>query len=253
MDKSFRKYLSFNQRQLEARLEKERDKLTQLERDEIMRVVGEERRRLRSENAKRKTHDALWINLMQPLHIELKTVNNSLRYKTRNYPVPERTAAMTAYRDHLIKLRKLLTKYHKAYDLTPGRLAKEKNVPNDGEHWTDWVPLHIKAQTYDLFNAIPTRFKAKVKVPFERKEKKSDWNQARLRLARKLDQELAQAYKDLANDPDEYDNHDHRQYIDRMELAQKALAIWEQDTPLPATWQAMFGNERYKGMVNEEG
>ncbi len=245
MEQSYRKYLSFTQAQLAARLDKLKDRMTPLERNEILRVVSEERKKLRSEKAKHKSHDNLWNDLIAPLNVEIRTVQNILRYRTRNYPVPERTTAITYYRDILLKLKRLLTQYHKSYEATPNQLSKTKHVPNDGEHWSDWVPEKIRAQVYEKFNAIPHRFKAKTKVPFERKEKKSDWKQAKLRLARRLEQELHAAYKDLANDPTEFDCEDHHEYIRRMETAVKALALWEEDTPLPKTWQAMFGNPLY--------
>jgi len=245
MEQSYKKYLSYTQRELEIKLNRERDKMTPLERREILQAVGEERKRLRSVQAKKKTLDAEWIALMQPLHVELKTVSNLRRYKTRNYNVPERNHAMTEYHNVLIKIRKLLTQYHKAYDMTPIRLAREKNVPNNGEHWSDWIPQPVKEKITALFAAIPHRPKAKTKIPFERKETPSTWRRDRTTLARRVEQELAAAYKDLANDPDEYDNEYHREYISRLELAIKALAAWEEDTPLPRTWQAMFGNKIY--------
>ena len=250
MEQSYRKYLSFSQQQLRTKLERLRDKMTPLERSEILQAVGEERKRLRSVQAKKKTLDGLWHEVLQPLHIELRTVEVLRRYKTRNYPVPERDRAMTEYSAVLQKAKRLLTQYHKAYDMTPLRLAREKNVPNNGEHWSDWIPQPVKEKITALFAAIPHRPKAKVKIPFERKERKADWSQDRLRLTRKVEEELNAAHKDLANDPDEYDNEYHREYISRLELATKALAAWEEDTPLPRTWQAMFGNKLYDYAVS---
>lgn len=245
MEQSYKKYLSLTQRDLEIRLNRERDRITDLERAAILKAVGEERKRLRSAQAQKKTLAAHWHEVMMPLHVELKTVSNLRRYKTRNYPVPERDRAMTAYHEVLVKLKKLLTQYHKTSNMTPLRLAREKNVPNDGAHWTDWIPAHVKEKILGLFNEIPHRAKAKSKIPFERKEPQSNWRRDRVALTRKVEQELAAAYKDLANDPAEFNCEDHHEYIKRLELAKKALAVWEEDVPIPKTWQAMFGNQLY--------
>ena len=54
MEQSYKKYLSYTQRELEIKLNRERDKMTPLERREILQAVGEERKRLRSVQAKKK-------------------------------------------------------------------------------------------------------------------------------------------------------------------------------------------------------
>ena len=161
------------------------------------------------------------------------------RYKSKSYHVPERSKAITAYRNVLEKAVRLLTKYQVG-DYTPTALAKQKNVPNGGAHWVDWIPQHVKDTIIGHFDAIPHHFRAKTKVPFERRII-DDTRDVRLRrLATSIKQELERAYKDLATDPDEFDNVDHREYIDRMELAAKAVIALPDDAYVPATWQGLF-------------
>jgi hypothetical protein len=47
-------------------------------------------------------------------------------------------------------------------------VASDKDLPNDGTHWTDWIPQKIKSRVLDLFEQIERKPKAKIKIPFER-------------------------------------------------------------------------------------
>jgi hypothetical protein len=54
-------------------------------------------------------------------------------------------------------LQKVADKLRSYRDLgthTPKQLAREKGIPNDGEHWSDWVPEHIKAQFIRSFQRL---------------------------------------------------------------------------------------------------
>lgn len=239
MDTSYNRYLSYTQRELQAHLDKQRDTMPEELRADIMRQVREERTRLRSVKAKERAMSAAWGEIMRPLKSELRIVVNMGRYKSKSYHVPERSAAIAEYRKVLEKAVKLLTKYQ-AGEYTPRALAKMKNVPHDGQHWVDWIPESVRVTVTLMFDAIPHHFKAKSKVPFERRILDDKRDVLIRRLARTVKEELGRAYKDLANDPDEYDNQDHHAYIRRMELAQQAIIALPDDAYVPATWQGLF-------------
>jgi hypothetical protein len=68
----------------------------------------------------------------------------------------------------LLKIQRKLTDIKRTLDATPSEAANEASIPNKGEHWSDWIPTHIKAKTTALFDAIPHKPRAKRKIPFER-------------------------------------------------------------------------------------
>lgn len=239
MDTSYNRYLSYSARELQAHLDKQRDTMSAELRQHILDTVSAEKRRLRSVSAKQNIVKATWQVVERPLKAELRIVVNMGRYKSKSYHVPERSAAIAEYRKVLEKLCKIMDKYKRG-EHTPNQLAKIKSVPNNGEHWVDWIPANVKENVTALFDAIPHHFKAKSKVPFERRNIDDERDVRIRRLARAVKQELERAYKDLANDPDEYDNHDHHEYICRMILAQQAIIALPDDAYVPATWQGLF-------------
>lgn len=238
----YRRYLSLSVIQLQRELDRQHKDMPEMLRNEILQAVKNEKKRLRSTEAQRRTRAALWRELMHPLNVELRIVISMARYISKAYKVPERTKAVLAYRAVLEKLKRLMQKYQTQHATTPSRLAKEKNVPNDGAHWTDWIPLHVRIEICELFDAIPKNYKAKVKVPFERREVSNQYGKKRRKLARAIEQELNAAYKNLANEPREFNNADHHEYIARLELAKKAVVALSEDDYIPDTWQALFQN-----------
>lgn len=235
----YSRYIKMQPKELLRELEKQRDSMPLVLRQQIIEQVTQAKKELRSANAKARVINTAWHEIERPLKSELRIIVNMSRYKSKTYHVPERSHAITEYRKVLEKLIKLITKY-KQGDYTPNQLAKQKNVPHNGEHWSDWIPQQVKDTITGHFDAIPHHFKAKVKVPFTRRilEEKREVLVKRLLTATK--QELERAYKDLATDPDEYDNEDHHEYIRRMKLAQQVIITLPDTAYIPATWQGLF-------------
>lgn len=69
--------------------------------------------------------------------------------------------ALDTYRAYTALLHKVADKlrsYRDAGTHTPKQMAKEKGIPNDGEHWSDWIPDPIKvkfARNIKLLNDDP--------------------------------------------------------------------------------------------------
>jgi hypothetical protein len=96
--------------------------------------------------------------------------------------------ALDTYKAYAALVQKVADKlraYRDAGTHTPKQLAKEKGIPNEGEHWVDWVPEQIKAATVRAFARLnedkplelfPRTFyappKAQPYVPRPRKAKK---------------------------------------------------------------------------------
>jgi hypothetical protein len=209
-----------------------------IEISQIVEEVQQYRKSKRADHMRRQQHDVLWGDVLAPLDSELKSVKSMARYISRAYNVPERDAAIEQYQITLIKARNLLKKYWKAYELTPRRLAKEKGIPNNGEHWTDWVPDNVKAKITALFDAIPRNFKAKVKKPFERTINVASALQKRNALRKRTDKALDAAIREHRANPTEETD-------EQIELINRAIKILDsgkfpEDAPVPLTWHGVL-------------
>jgi hypothetical protein len=140
--------------------------------NDIVEIVLRQREQLRTERIKKTVHKKLWDEILQPLRKEIKLVTASLLYSpSTNNPTLDdqpRKDALTGYQMVLVKLRDKLTGWAQDGLYTPHQMAADKCIPNNGEHWTDWVPDHIQAAVEDEFAKITYTPRAKRKIPFTR-------------------------------------------------------------------------------------
>jgi hypothetical protein len=127
--------------------------------------VLEERRAARPALKKREHHARLWGYLIDPARSELRNVWRMLKLSLVN-ETPERTEALTAYSELLSYLVTRLEVERDATTEMPGTVAAERGLPNNGEHWVDWVPRKKVALIYDYFNRIPVTKGVRRKEPF---------------------------------------------------------------------------------------
>jgi hypothetical protein len=151
----------------------------------------------RSLKIQRTTHKKLWSALMAPLKRELANAQVGLRYRPTN-PTPERDEAFAAYVTCMEKLLASLLRQQQEQGRakepkTPAQLAADKNYPNYGSHWVDWIPLHVKDSIAHAFIQIPVQAKAKRKVPFQRSVPVKQNRVARTRLQGQINRALAAA------------------------------------------------------------
>ena len=116
-----------------------------------------------------------------------------------------------AYSALLQKVADKLRSYRDAGTHTPKQLAREKAIPNDGEHWSDWVPTHIKAQfirSFELlgeeepFAIFPRKFYAPPTVqPYKPRPRKPKGKEHSLTPIEKLRDALWEADKATIEDP----------------------------------------------------
>jgi hypothetical protein len=142
----------------------------QTDRNLIRANVSAYKEQRRAEKIKKTTQEKLWGALLRDLKYERSNTAVGAAYKSK-HPTPERDEAFAAYLRVLDKLLSLLEDNYKQQGITPSEMAKIKNVPNNGVHWTDWIPEHIKIKTTALFDGIPHRPKAKRKTPFTRTQR----------------------------------------------------------------------------------
>jgi len=133
----------------------------------IKREVEAFKKQRKSEKLKAYYQTNLWRDLLRNLNYELANTRVGRKYQAK-HPTPERDAAFDAYIAVMEKLSALIEHNYAATGITPTNLAKEKGVPNNGEHWTDWVPEHVKEKITTKFDGIPHMPKTKRKLPFQR-------------------------------------------------------------------------------------
>jgi len=226
----YQHYMEYTPNELHNVLMKRR--MTDGEREIIKRIVAEQQAEILRDKAKgRRLHD-YWTELKEPLIIERKIIRAMLAYKLKHTDDP-RVNALEAYAYVLDRLRGDFTAYEQR-QLSPVKLAKEKNLPNDGIHWTDWVPPKIKDRVYAMFTDIPHKARAKRKEPFVRAVPAHLHTKLKDRFMRRTEAEYERVCQELniSNDQDRQDK------SKLMLEAMDRVASLPLTAPVPYTWQS---------------
>jgi hypothetical protein len=201
----------------------------------------------KSLNATRIKVEGLWREKILPLQEEKKRVVASLAYTTHNRNNADpRQMALKAYLKVLDELlgrmrreaKVLPDGYGKRTTMTPSEYIKSKNVPNNGEHWSDFVPQHIKDRVCQLFDAVPHTPKARRKIPFERIVGVELHTLLKDRLIRRTEKELVKCKQDVLLNPREAEPLQER--VRHIEQALDKIANLEPNEPVPTTWHGLI-------------
>lgn len=202
--------------------------------------------RRKSINAMRIKVEGMWREKILPLQAEKKRVVASLAYTThnRNNADPRQMALKSYLKiidELLLRMRReakvLPDGYGKRTTMTPSEYIKAKNVPNNGEHWSDFVPQHIKDRVCLMFDAVPHTPKARRKIPFERIVGEELHNILKDRLIRRTEKELIRCKQDVLLNP-----HEAQALQERVRHIEQALAKIEKldpNEPVPTTWHGL--------------
>ena len=231
MDTSYKHYIKLTPNQLHARLVARKTPPYQAE--SIKKIVAEQQAMLKSENARTKQLTRLWREFMQPLEAERDNVQGMLRYKGSEND--ERREALEAYLTVLNALKAKMVNHCKQDRQTPTMIASDKNLPNEGKHWTDWIPAKIKGRVLDLFEQIERKPKAKIKIPFERLVPASLHAKQLTRLRNRTLKDLAMAQQTLDLDP----HPDNESKVRQIKYALDLMDVLDEDEPVPATWHGL--------------
>lgn len=202
----------------------------------------------RSATARKRMVQDLWRGVLAPLSAEQRNVRAMLRYESQRYPNPKRREVLNAYAEVMKKLNATLREYRYKAQRTPKEQAaylqteKGKIIPNNGEHWTDWVPAKIKNAIIEAFIDIPRAAKAKAKTPFPRTITRAE--NAKLKATHiitakrellKAEQELSvirQLNKGEASDAE----HDAQAKVNHIQNIINWLIVADDDEEIPRTW-----------------
>jgi hypothetical protein len=198
---------------------------------EIIESVRNEKQRLRSIKAQKRQHTRLWAELRQPLEYEMRLVRRMNTYRG----AVERDAALTGYLLVLGKLHERLHRLSQDGTLMPSEVAKDKQYPNNGVHWSDWVKREVKDAVLELFDAIPKQGQT-VKVPFERKIPKTMHTQLKSRLRQRTEKELINEQRKQTVDFTE----GRASTITKITQALAWVDASAEGEALPTTWHGFF-------------
>ena len=201
---------------------------------EIERIKGEVlelKETMRVSRITRTQRKAEWDKVLQPLRYEINNAKVGMKYGGEKVS-PERALAFSEYIRVMEKLLAMLDAPFKALDHTPIQIARDKGLPNDGEHWTDWIPARVKDKVSLLFDAVPVTPRGKRKTPFQRTMLPDQFNKAKTRLLTKTKRELETLMRQADINPTVA-------RLDKVAKMKRAIKIIEglgNNEAVPATW-----------------
>jgi hypothetical protein len=212
-------------------------------RESIKASINKEREDKRVHRIKRQQQLKAWAPLVHQAYKAINTPKARVRKAFELYTSPTgygsayeegfeespSQQALDTYRAYLALVKKVADKlrsYRDAGTHTPKQLAKEKSVPNEGEHWVDWIPEQIKAATVRAFDRLnedkpmelfPRTFYAPPKVqPYTLRPRKAKRERSLSRVEQLRDA-LLEADKLCLTNPT------------RENLEQRDTLIWEKE------------------------
>ena len=201
--------------------------------EQIKREVAELKEKIRVDKITREARRKQWALLLDPLRYEL---NNAKVGRAYDLDDADRVEAFDAY---ILVMETLLNKFainKRTLDTTPIQLAKERGLPNNGDHWVDWIPLRVRERVNNLFHALPKKSKAKRKLPFQRTTPAEQHEKAKERLLSRTTKEMQNLErKNLITPTDE-----RTQRIAQMKKALRKIQAISNNEHIPATWSGLL-------------
>ena len=174
-----------------------------------------------------------WDKVLKPLRYELNNVKVGRAYDLSD---AERVEAFDAYILVMVTLLSRFAQPLASLDATPIQIALDKGLPNNGEHWTDWIPDKIKTRIALIFEALPHKTRAKRKVPFQRLTTLEQNANARDKLLARTRNEMETLERKQEMNSTEVG----QATLGRMRDALKIIAKLTDTEHIPATWSGVL-------------
>ena len=240
-------YLRMSERTLRKHLAKRKLPLGYAE--NLISQVMYERHKKFAHLARDTQHARLWGDLIAPAKAERRIVQRMLTLKLE-HDSPERTLALQAYLMVLDAIIGRLTIKANTAEATPRQVAEGTNVPNKGEHWTDWMPPKKIALIKEYFAQIPYTKGVRQKTPFERRWPTTQHAIHKRRLIERTDKELAILERRMAveladakltdtNVFKQQEINDMRIQISKMQAAMHTIKLLRPTDLVPVTWHGI--------------
>ena len=222
-------YVKLSANELHNRLLERKLHPSEIER--IKAEVSDLKESLRVSRITRTQRKAEWDKVLAPLRYEINNARVGMRYGGELAP-QERTLAFSEYIRIMEKLVAMLDAPYKALDNTPIQIARDKGLPNDGEHWTDWIPARVKDKISLLFADVPVVPRGKRKTPFQRTMLPHQHETAKVRLLTKTRKEMETLERQIAINATDA----RTAKLRRIKQAIKIIEALDKNEAVPATW-----------------
>ena len=141
-------------------------------RENLKTVVTRQKDEKANARRRRAQVERQWQPLLDALSREKKKVRACMNYTAQGEAGILRAQALKEYHN---ALRTLLSRFRLALkeDITPQQLRDElqqqgRKLPNNGEHWVDWITDRKRASIELAFQSIPHNRYARTLTPFQR-------------------------------------------------------------------------------------
>ena len=215
--------------------------------------VAKAKEQLRRQRIKATKAHQLWADVLRAARIELAGVRTmkcqtaALIKREDGVLQPDaKYKALTAYEDVLVATIEKLRKVQKADEQTPSQfvqyIQKETGrlIPNDGEHWSDYVGAGTKLKVEALFRGLPDPARGKRKTPFERRISQEEHDVARRHLVGQLEKAQAELEERLTMPSTSAGKQALVELEQDIQRANYVLSTVKQTAPLPARWQGLL-------------
>lgn len=229
----YESYLKLSPNELHTHLTRLKRKLHPKEIEHIKDTVAQMKEAKRVDKITRANRRKEWTKVLTPLRYELNNAKVGRAYNGDT--CPHRIEAFDAYIAVMEKLNAMLARPAKLLEKTPIQIAMAKNLPNNGEHWTDWIPERIKQPIHEAFAEIPHKAKAKRKVPFLRTVTPDLHTKAKERLLKKTQKEIETLETRILMHPTE----ERTAQLAQMQAALKIIEGIEDGVFVPASWRGI--------------
>ena len=225
---------------------------TDLLQDIVLRVQSAKEQRRRQRIKTTKAHQ-LWADVLRAARIEIAVVRTMKCQTAAGIKSEEgviqpnaKYKALSAYEDVLIDTIEKLRKVQKADERTPSQFVqyihKETGrlIPNDGEHWSDYVGAGTKLRIETMFNELPDPPRGKRKTPFERRISQEEHGVARGHLVGQLAKAQAEVDERLTMPSTSAGRQALEELEQDIQRANYVLDKLKRTAPLPARWQGLL-------------
>jgi hypothetical protein len=209
--------------------------------------VLELKKQRRKERIKSTVTTKSWEHLLDNARAERQTLLVAKSQLKKIEPLDQqRWDALCAYETVISALIDRLRKVQGSSEHTPKSFIaflKEETgraIPNNGEHWVDYVKASDRQRITLMFDALPPRQRGKRKQPFERRITKQAHKAQRIALIDRLNTDIASAEREyeVTRDPEERKKIDDQ--LQSMHKAQHLLDKLKPTMPLPRTWHGLI-------------
>ena len=188
-----------------------------------------------------------WAHLVDPLRAELGIIRTLKSQAKRAAELDQaKWDALCRYESVVGATLEKLRAIEKNGTHTPRQfiawLKKEgKRVPpNEGAHWTDWVPIATRQEIIKQFAGLKAAERGKAKTPFARTVSRKLQAQQRNTLHARIDTELANAEQLYEVTADEQEQFKLNDLIFTLHKARSILMNTKGNRQLPDKWQDLL-------------